>query len=255
MDYIDSRFFNPFIGKNYEKGILGKKVLVIGEEFYCEENCKFRYLCANPNIRNSRPFDTTCEYYKKMKAADFGEIGIRLYKDPKSKVKLSDAPWLRLYEHCFDAPAYKNFSDFFAEYLHDNSIIKNPLIFWDMVAFSNYVQFMVPKSREDKKDICIDEVSWNNAFIDTIDQISPSPDLIIIWGINFKQYIQKLCCDVNEVEESKHWFYHININDEQEHKHSGEIYPVINCYHPCDRGNYFSKHREEFKYWLDKILC
>jgi hypothetical protein len=31
------RLFNPYVGEEYEKGINGKKILVVGASFYCNE--------------------------------------------------------------------------------------------------------------------------------------------------------------------------------------------------------------------------
>lgn len=39
---MSNRFFNPFIGENYNLGINGKRVLVVGASFYCTSvNCFF----------------------------------------------------------------------------------------------------------------------------------------------------------------------------------------------------------------------
>ena len=32
-----NRFFIPFVGANYSKGIHGKRVLVVGASFYCDQ--------------------------------------------------------------------------------------------------------------------------------------------------------------------------------------------------------------------------
>lgn len=46
-------FFEPFVGENYLEGIRGKKILVVGASFYCNESsrCQFFKDCTDVTKR------------------------------------------------------------------------------------------------------------------------------------------------------------------------------------------------------------
>ena len=61
---MSSRFFYPFVGSNYQKGIQGKKVLILGASFYCPQtDCKFFNICTDVEKKDSSPCDKTCPVY------------------------------------------------------------------------------------------------------------------------------------------------------------------------------------------------
>ena len=62
---MGKRFFNPYVGENYARGIKGKKVLVLGASFYCSHvDCEFYKQCTNVEKKDSSLFDSICPLYK-----------------------------------------------------------------------------------------------------------------------------------------------------------------------------------------------
>ena len=149
------RFFNPFIGENYEAGLSGKKVLVIGDSFYCahSEDCKYFQECTDMLKKDSSKFDTVCP--------DYG---------PR-KLSLSDAPTGELEEMY---RAYKNFGEFLSGYAEGTDCVTA----WQNVAFTNYVQFFVPSATSHSRD-AVSERDFE-AFKETVLELKP--DIVFVWG-------------------------------------------------------------------------
>ena len=64
---MSERFFTPWVGPEYNKGICGKKVLVLGASFYCNKKyCKFFTECTNTEKKDSSKFNESCPYYAKL---------------------------------------------------------------------------------------------------------------------------------------------------------------------------------------------
>jgi hypothetical protein len=56
---MKNRFFNPFVGSNYTKGILNKRVLVVGASFYCDQQaCPYFKRCTDVERKDSSEFDS-----------------------------------------------------------------------------------------------------------------------------------------------------------------------------------------------------
>ena len=117
---MKKRFFRPFVGKRYNEGIRGKKILVLGASFYCPNTeCKFYDQCTDVVKKDSNSCDANCPVYK-----------------TNGKV-LHDEP-----SYCIDdAPkTYQTFASYMSKYL-DNGNYENV---WSHLAFTNYVQFFLP---------------------------------------------------------------------------------------------------------------
>lgn len=60
---IMSKFFYPFIGKDYNQGINGKRVLILGASFYCPKvDCKYYKDCTDTKTKDSSKYDM--KWYK-----------------------------------------------------------------------------------------------------------------------------------------------------------------------------------------------
>ena len=94
-------FFKPFIGPNYNKGISGKKILVLGASFYCPKtHCPFFNTCTSTAIKDSSQFDSTCPEYKNH--------GIYLHDEPTNNIE----NWY---------PTYQTFAKGIALYFEDEN--------------------------------------------------------------------------------------------------------------------------------------
>lgn len=119
---MSRRFFKPFVGFKYDKGINGKRILVLGASFYCDgkkDKCKFFSDCTNPLKKDSSRFDRICPEY--------AENGLRLSKEPLNAISGNDVP------------IYQVFANFMRQFVDD----KEEDV-WQRMAFTNYVQFFVP---------------------------------------------------------------------------------------------------------------
>lgn len=157
-------FFIPYKGDNYSNGINGKKVLVLGASFYCEEgevNKECHGICTNPNKRATADFKDKCPYCKRHKKnlSEKAEIAISI-------------------EKC-DAISYQNFEIFLQAVL----LKEDP---WDYVAFTNYVQFMLPTKETRYK--YFSDIDYE-AIVEVVQKITP--DVIIVWGGNVKKHLEK----------------------------------------------------------------
>ena len=81
---MTNRFFKPFIGREYEKGIGNKRILVLGASFYCSHSpesdapCRFFAECTSPVKKDSSKFDNVCPFY--------AESGLRLSEEPSNAI-------------------------------------------------------------------------------------------------------------------------------------------------------------------------
>ena len=155
---MKKRFFRPFVGKRYNEGIRGKKILVLGASFYCPNTeCKFYDQCTDVVKKDSNSCDANCPVYK-----------------TNGKV-LHDEP-----SYCIDdAPkTYQTFASYMSKYL-DNGNYENV---WSHLAFTNYVQFFLPAAANGFRETRWSDLSERDfeAFIETVKEVEP--DIVIIWG-------------------------------------------------------------------------
>lgn len=195
-------FFIPWIGCDYEEGLKGKKVLVVGASHYCVHS----NLCKNPNNNNKcSNFNTDktcllgCGNFQKctvehstsecndqcsyMKTECHSELYIKLCEDIEENIdgyhitkKLNsttlDEVCNFLDPCCYDNYSFKKFTNFNAKYFHID-IEKDSL--WKHMAFVNYAQSFQP-------------YSTGNTFVDSdykafklyIELLKP--DVVIVWG-------------------------------------------------------------------------
>lgn len=215
-----SRFFTPYIGKDYQRGILNKKILVLGASFYCKINwCEYFEECTDRTKKDSSKFDLSCPENCKYNRT--------LHNQPTYNI-----------EDGYDT--YDNFASAFDEYINENEK------FWDKVAFTNYIQFFLPTIETKISDLSERDF---NAFYETI--IELQPNIVIIWGniINTKlKEKNPYITDKNELNLTDFYLCHIKIPEIQH-----EIC-LINCNHPCDKYGCWSRELTKFKSYLQNSL-
>ena len=161
-------FFEPFVGDNYSEGINGKRVLVLGASFYCnqdgvsvdketgevKEKCPFYDDCAIN--QNTEKYDGKCPYnhnspLRKLPQTELDENGAESYK----------RFWLLLY-HYFQQPEL-SFDDI-----------------WGKMAFTNYVQHEIGGRWNTLASDC--RAEYLKMFEDTLLTMKEQPDVVIVWG-------------------------------------------------------------------------
>lgn len=117
---MKNRFFNPFVGSNYTKGILNKRVLVVGASFYCDQQaCPYFKRCTDVERKDSSEFDSICPAYQ--------ACGGTLHDEPSNAI--SDG-----------LPTYQRFASYLSSKVNKREYAE----VWSYVAFTNYVQFFLP---------------------------------------------------------------------------------------------------------------
>lgn len=226
-----SRFFTPYIGSKYEDGINGKKLLIIGASFNCDiTKCPYFKECTDENKKDSRDFEHKCIVYQKR-------------KDEKSKL-LSNMPSNEI-ESFLDGDtiyrSYCNFTRFMCESLNRNNSANNfqwdKANFWDHVAFTNYIQFVLSHTYTKPNN-----VNANNNFPalqETIKELKP--DVLCVWGNKINKKIENgLGCDMIEPETYGSFLF-------DEHK----IW-YFNPYHPS--SGYFWREAKLYQGIVDEIF-
>jgi hypothetical protein len=197
-----NRFFIPYVGKNYETGINGKKILVTGASFYCDKrNCKYFDDCTSPDKKDSSSYNANCPEYIKNNAV--------LEREPEYAIEENYS-------------AYQRFSKCMKQVAEIDDI-------WQYVAFTNYVQFFVPTVNTYK--IYLSERDFE-AFNETIVQLQP--DIIISWGmvtIDAVRTNNPYVVDFDELKETEWYICHLDM------KELGVNHPItlVCCFHPSSR--------------------
>lgn len=217
------RFFNPFIGENYEAGLSGKRVLVIGDSFYCahSKDCKYFQECTDIVKKDSRRFDAMCPHYgRNLSDAPAGELG-EMYK------------------------AYKNFGEFLSEYVEGS----NNITVWDYVAFTNYVQFFVPSATAHSRS-AVSERDFE-AFKETIMELKP--DIVFVWGTIAGEAIRRgraevYDYDTPEFHAKEGYICHLRLDG------LDKDVVIINTYHPCNMYGRWSSNLPQLKKYTDEEI-
>lgn len=193
-------FFIPWIGCNYEEGLRGKKVLVVGASHYCVHS----NLCKNPNNNNecsnfnsdktcllgcsnfqkctvehsASECDDLCSY---MKTECHSELYTRLCKDIEINLKCHqirnrlksttlDEVCSFLDPCCYDNYSFSKFTNFNKRYFDCEKEV-----LWKNIAFVNYAQNF-------------QQYSTGNSFVDSDYEAFKlyvellNPDVVIVWG-------------------------------------------------------------------------
>lgn len=226
---LEHAFFHPFVGKKYKDGtgVNGKRVLVIGDSFYCNgEECEFYEKCTDTQNKSSKEYDTSCPERIKHR----NENGI--------VTPLHDEPEVAITE--YDSYAYQNFKSFLKLFVNGDENA------WDYVAFTNYIQFFLPGYRTN--GAFIDKKNYR-AFEEVVSCLKP--DVVVTWGNAVADsirntYEHEVKSIQTELKNSQYYLAHLTIN---EHK-----FTMVYLYHPSSRiwasdiynsYKYFKKALEE----------
>lgn len=182
-------FFKPFVGREYEKGICGKRILVLGASFYCSHGsetdapCKFFAECTDPVKKDSSKFDICCPFY--------AESGLRLSEEPSNAI----AERYR---------AYQNFASFMQQFVGDD--VEDV---WERMAFTDYVQFFLP-TIDTKKDY-LSQRDFD-AFCETLVELKPH--VVVAWGMAIIEEIREhnpYVYDLEKLPDSEWYVCHIRL--------------------------------------------
>ena len=228
-------FFEPFVGDNYSEGIYGKRVLVLGASFYCnqdgvsvdketgevKEKCPFYDDCAIN--QNTEKYDGKCPYnhnspLRKLPLTELDENGAESYK----------RFWLLLY-HYFQQPEL-SFDDI-----------------WGKMAFTNYVQHEIGGRWNTLASDC--RAEYLEMFEDTLLTMKEQPDVVIVWGcivdkpLKAKTYSDRFPDFENTFTDKDHYrFKWKNFN--------GKDIEFLCFFHPSSSDFYSDK---EWDFMLDRL--
>lgn len=229
---MEERFFKPFKGSEYNKGISGKKVLVLGASFYCTAtNCKFFNECTNPENKDSSKFNDICPYYV----------------TEEGTTPLNDEPTNSIWSYM---RAYKIFAKYMYQFFTEiDDIGKYDYdTVWERLAFTNYVQFFLPS--KDTYSCYLSQRDFD-ALIKTIQDLKP--DVIIAWGL-------PVTAEVRDNPEHKDYFTDLEALPKTEYylchmKVPGVEHEIayVNCYHPSAPG-YWGNNKENLAKYLRKVF-
>lgn len=224
------RFFEPWIPEKYNEGINGKKILVFGASYYCKEvNCPYYKDCTSVEKKDSSLYDKCCPSYI------------------ASNRCLHDEPSYTTGE----ARAYSNFARLFSPYVKEGENI------WDYLAFTNYVQFFLPCSKDDSGKVSSaptlpEHLSPRDfdAFIEVIQE--QKPDVVVIWGAVIAKPIRdrqnnQFIYDLDECfDNTEGYICHMNIPNVD------HDIALFSCYHPSSRS--WNESFEDAARYLDVLL-
>lgn len=196
-----NHFFQPFIGKNYSEGICGKKILVLGASFYCNNlKCPHFASCTSVVLKDSSGFDSKCPDNKQLHL---------------------------LPSYCIDDEpvAYKRYAKYMGKFLGsaDYETI------WSHMTFTNYVQFMLPATNGKFRETSWSDLSERdfNALTEVVNDLQP--DIIVVWGCVINSRLKernKFLVDIRELQDTEYYVCHLKFPD------IDKPIALINPYHP-----------------------
>lgn len=160
-------FFKEHVGKSYQKGITGHRVLVLGESLFCDKvKCPFFPACTNTKVRNSSAFEEKC---------------------PNSDVPLSESVQYNVDNFQKgtsegDITSYANFT----KLMEDIGAVSGKENLYESIVFYDFMQFFSPQRSisseylSERDDIAFEEIVHKH-----------NPDIIIIWGTTVANRIKK----------------------------------------------------------------
>lgn len=186
---MTNRFFKPYIGRKYEKGINRKRILVLGASFYCSHGpesdapCRFFAECTDPVGKDSSKFDKCCPFY--------AESGLRLSEEPSNAI----AERYR---------SYQNFASFMRQFVGDD--VEDV---WQRMAFTDYVQFFLPTV--DTKKEYLSQRDFD-AFVETLVELQPH--VVVAWGMAIIEEIREhnpYLTDFERLKETEWYVCHMQV--------------------------------------------
>ncbi len=220
-----NRFYTPFVGQNYQQGINGKKVLVLGASFYCNKTeCQFYNNCTDTAKKDSSAYNAKCPSYQ------------------NDNLLLTDEP-----SHCVGdgTPTHTRFAKYMGELIGSDDYYKT----WSHLAFTNYVQFFLPANTEGFRETYPSDLSERDfkAFIETLQELQP--DVVVIWGSIINSRLKEnneYLISKDELKATEYYVCHIKVPGIS-HKIA-----LINPYHPSSSAWYGDM--EKFDTYFKSIL-
>lgn len=228
---MSTRFFNPhLIPEKYKVGIKGKKILVVGASMPCDlkHKCQFYADCTDELKRDSSKYNLTCP---------------RLSEG----YTLADSPICAIaegYDYYKGYQAYHNFANVMAEY----APVEEYYEVWDYMAFTEYVQYIVPQ-RERNATVSDDITERDfDAFIELVTELRPN--IVIVWGDVVNHPVKY--CNMNILEDgllysSQHYLCHMILPG------CNHRVTVLSSYHPS-AGRHWSDNKDTFREYLEMAL-
>ena len=258
----DGFFFVPWIGKNYDQGLNGSKVLVVGASHYCNHS----NVCIHPDNNKD------CSNYNCQKTCNLGCANFSDCTSENTKRYNKDCAWMKKEEYskdyvvlceaigkktgdcniileklnsttigevcnfldndCEDNASYTRFTNYctcyFSQELTNEIDSKNN--FWSHIAFVNYAQNFQPNSTGNhffESDF--------NSFKKYIELLEP--DVVIVWGCDLGGELEKKGFKVNAENNGYNW--------------TKDGIQFVNSYHPSYSG---FKDKGSLKEALDKAF-
>ena len=218
-------FFKPFVGSEYNKGICGMKILVLGASFYCshspknEKPCLFFDECTNPFNKDSSKFDMTCPAYANK--------GLRLSEEPSNAIAESYR-------------AYQNFATFMQQFVKDDT--KDV---WQQMAFTDYVQFFLPTINTKKEYLSQRDFEAFNEILAEL-----KPHIVVSWGMQIigeirdrNPYVE----DFDKLPETEWYVCHIKI------PHVMHRIALVCSYHPSS-AKYWHNNLKTLSKYMKQVL-
>lgn len=202
-------FFKPYIGKNYEKGILGKRILVIGASFYCNKtDCPFFNDCTSLEKKDSSKYNEKCWCTERK--------DIKLENEPSSSI----SEWSR---------TYRNFENLFKGILPDGESA------YDYYAFTNFVQYFLP-AKNGYRPTYPSDISPRDldAFHEVVLELKPN--IIITWGNVIVQALRENNprCNMSKCKKTDYYISDLKLDTLDMDVH------MLHIYHPSSPAYHFS---------------
>ena len=216
---MEEPFFKPFVGKDYEEGIKGKRILVYGASFYCNKTgCEFFKDCTSPEKKDSSAYNTKCPEYAKK----------------KDSMELSNEPSYAIEE---EYRAYKRFGELMKLYVEN----KEEFI-WDRMAFTDYVQFFLPIVQTKREFLSGRDF---DAFKSVI--VKLQPHIVVIWGLPVTEEVRDnrgkdMIPDWDKLPESEWYLCHMKIDDVP------HLITLVCTYHPSSFTSWGADFEKLHKY-------
>lgn len=226
-EHTEIKFFKPRVIKDsYKEGIKGKKILVVGDSFYCTKTtCEYHSECTDIKQKNSSAYNLICPERLKNTAAGENVIPLR------------DEPTVAIDE--YDSYSYQKFKGLLQSLMGEDSENINV---WDYVAFTNYIQFFLPQRETDSRFITEKDYS---SFVEVVNELKP--DIVVTWGDAVANSIRNMY-GRNKIEdeliENQHYYNRMQFD--------GHIFTILNLCHPSSR-KWASDIYNSYKYFK-KVL-
>ncbi len=221
-------FFKPYEPPKYQEGIKGIKILVLGASFYCSnQKCDHFKECTNETKMNSISFNDKCSDYI------------------KNNYKLDQMPKIEIegYRETHHIKSYAAFTLFMDYFLYKYKFIEEENFdLWDFVAFTNYVQFVLPHYETKSHNII--PKKYNKALESIITE--KQPNIVICWGGTINRPLWEHDKQDKEntelLKNSEYYRFRWIVND--------QTIEFINPFHPSSNSFIMNYHAFE-KYLLE----